>query len=240
MTENEGWKSEEAVLHYQRTADITMPGRREILVKVATLVASFVSEKPRILDLGCGSGDVTAEIIRLIPDSSVCMIDFSEEMIKLVQDRFGNNSNITIMKHDLNNGVPDTLLADSFDVITSCFAIHHVEYENRLGLYTQIRHVLHDGGIFINGDLFTGESLAVSEWELNNLVEWIRGQAKDRLGLERTFDQIKQKHLELSEKQGDKPGTIWAMYKDLKQAGFQYVDCIWMNYNLGVLLAVNI
>ena len=69
MAENEGWKSEEAVLHYQRTADITIPGRREILVKVATLVASFVSEKPRILDLGCGSGDVTAEIIRLIPDS---------------------------------------------------------------------------------------------------------------------------------------------------------------------------
>jgi len=57
---------------------------------------------------------------------------------------------------------------------------------------------------------------------------------------ERTFDQVKQKHFELWEIQGDKPGTLWDMYKDMKQAGFQSVDCIWMNYNLGVLVATNI
>ncbi|UCC16633.1 MAG: class I SAM-dependent methyltransferase [Dehalococcoidales bacterium] len=237
MTDNEGWNSEKLVQHYQRTADITMPGRREILAKVAELVAAFTSQQPRILDLGCGSGDVSAEIIRLKPDSSVCMVDFSKEMIKLVQDRFQENSNIEIIQWDLNKGVPKNLLSQKFDIVTSCFAIHHVEFENRISLYTQIRKVLHDSGIFINGDLFTGESPAVTEWESNNLIEWIRIQAKDRLGLERTFNQVKQKHIELWDAQGDKPGTVWEMYQDLNDAGFQFVDCIWMNYNLGIIVA---
>ncbi len=239
MTENEGWGSDEIVRHYQQFADVTIPGRREILTKVAGLSASFVSEKPKILDLGCGSGDVTAEIIRSIPDSSICMVDFSEEMLKLAYDRFHGNENIQIIHWDLNKGIPENLLTEKYDVVVSCFAIHHVEYENRIGLYTQIREVLSDGGLFINSDLFTGESNTVTHWELNNLIEWIREQARDKLGIERTFDQVKQKQHDLWEIQGDKPGTLWAMYKDMKQAGFRFIDCIWMNYNLGVIVATN-
>ena len=64
MANNKGWKSEEAVQHYQRTADITIPGRREILAKIATLAAASTSQQLGILDLGCGSGDVTAEIFK--------------------------------------------------------------------------------------------------------------------------------------------------------------------------------
>lgn len=239
MTDNQGWKSEELIRHYQRTADITMPGRREILAKVATLATAFSSQKPRILDLGCGSGDVSVEIIKLKPESAVCMVDFSPEMIKLVRDRFKNNSNIEVIQWDLNKGVPENLLSQQFDMVVSCFAIHHVELENRIGLYTQVRNILLDDGMFINGDLFTGESPVVTEWDLNNLVDWIKRRARDQLGIERTSEQVKQKHLQLAEQQGDKPGTIWDMYQDLKYAGFRYVDCIWMNYNLGVLVAAN-
>lgn len=213
MTENKGWKSKEVVLHYQRTADITMPGRKDILSKIANLATTFVSHQPKILDLGCGSGDVTAEIIQLRPDTSVCMVDFSEKMVHQVRDRFQNEKNIEIITHDLNNGVPENLLSKEFDVLTSCFTIHHVEYENRVGLYTQIRHILCDGGLFINGDLFTGESPAISGWELDNLVTWITKQAKNELRIERTFNQVKQKQLEISEKQEDKPGTLWDMQK---------------------------
>ncbi|MBN2075204.1 MAG: class I SAM-dependent methyltransferase [Dehalococcoidales bacterium] len=239
MTEKEGWKSEKTIRHYQRTADITIPGRRDILSKIADLATVFVSHQPKILDLGCGSGDVAAEIIRIRPDALIYMVDFSEGMIQMVRDRFQNNRNIEIITHDLNKGIPDILLSKKFDAVTSCFALHHVDYENRIGLYTQIKHVLCDGGLFINGDIFIGESPSISEWELNNLIIWIVDQAKSKLGIERTFNQVKQRHLQLAEEQGDKPGTLRDMQEGLRQAGFQYVDCVWMENRHAIITGSN-
>lgn len=239
MTEKEGWKSEETIRHYQRTADITIPGRRDILLKIADLATAFISHQPRILDLGCGSGDVAAEIIRIRPDTLIYMVDFSDGMIQLVRDRFQNNRNIEIITHDLNKGIPNSLFSKKFDAVTSCFALHHIEYENRTELYTQIRQVLSDDGLFINGDIFIGESPSISEWELNNLITWIVDQAKNKLGIDRTFEQVKQRHLELAEKQGDKPGTLRDMQEGLRQAGFQYVDCVWMENRHAIVTGSN-
>ena len=131
------------------------------------------------------------------------------------------------------------MLSKKFDVVTSCFALHHIEYKNRVGLYTQIRHVLFDDGLFINGDLFIGESPTISEWELNHLITWIVKQAKSKMGIERTFDQVKQRHLEIAEEQGDKPGTLQDMQEGLRQAGFQYVDCVWMENRHAIVTASN-
>jgi hypothetical protein len=36
---------------------------------------------------------------------------------------------------------------------------------------------------------------------------------------------------------GDKPGTIWEMFHDMKIAGFKYVDCLWKSRNLAIMAA---
>lgn len=43
--------------------------------------------------------------------------------------------------------------------------------------------------------------------------------------------------LESSEKMGDKPGTIWDMYRDLIAAGFSNIDCMLKIQNLAVMVA---
>ncbi len=237
MTENNFWKSKDAVDQYQRTANIIIPDRIDILSKIANLALMFVSTQPKILDLGCGSGDVTAEIIKQRPDTSACMVDLSEEMIQLVRERFRNNKNIEVISSNLDDGIPDNLLSKKFDVVTSTFALHHVEYEKRVGLYSQIKHILCDGGLFINGDMFIGESPAITDWERDNMVGQASKRFNSELGLKTTPEQVKHRLLEESAEQGDKPGTIWNMCEDLRQAGFQYVDCIWMNYYLGIVVA---
>lgn len=239
MAETEGWKSREIIDHYQRTADITIPHRREILSRIAALATAFCSNSPGILDLGCGSGDVIAEILRLKPGASVCGVDYSEGMIHLVRERFQNESNIEIFPHDLNSGIPGGLLKREFDAVTSCFAVHHIEYENRVKLYTQINDVLAENGLFVYGDIVIRESPTVGGWELDNLVQWITEQAKSRLGIERTYEQVKKRHLELAEQQGDKPGTLREMQEELRQAGFRYVDCVWMESRHAIVVASN-
>ena len=76
MVKKEIWNSKETVNHHVKFNDILIPGRRDTLSIVARLATTFVSDQPRILDIGCGYGDVTAEILELSPLASVCMVDF--------------------------------------------------------------------------------------------------------------------------------------------------------------------
>ena len=237
MARKQGWESGEAVSRWLQTADGLVRGRRDILSIIARLSTAFVADRPTILDLGCGHGDVTAEILKIRPHASIWMVDFSDEMIRLARERFSDNENIKVIKHDLNGGIPDELLSIEFDQVVSCFAIHHVEYENRVGLYADIRRVLSEDGLFVNGDRFIGESPVVSKWEFDNWIAWMTKQIKNELGIDEIFDHAKRTQMERDEKMGDKPGTLWDMQEDLRQADFQYVDCMWKSHNLGVIVA---
>jgi len=239
MAEKQGWDSVEAAGHWLEAADIGVPGRSDVLSIIARLSTAFVADRPTILDLGCGHGAVAAEILKLRPHASIWMVDFSDEMIRVARDRFSDNENIKIIKHDLNGGIPDELLSIEFDQVVSCFAIHHVEYENRVGLYTQIRGVLSEDGFFINGDRFVGESPVVSSWEYDSWVAWKAERIRNEWGINMTFDEEKRTQRERDEKRGDKPGTIWGMRQDMIQAGFQYVDCLLKNELVAVMVATN-
>jgi len=218
---------------------MTIPGRRETLSIVARLATAFVSNEPRILDIGCGWGDVTSEILGLNSLASVCMVDFSEEMFILAKEILGDDDRVKMIQHNLNKGIPDVLKSGKFDAVVSCHALHHVEHENKVELYTQIRQVLNEGGLFINGDRFTGESPVVSRWEFDNWIIWMIEEVRNKLGKDKVIDEVKKEQMAWDEKLGDIPGTIWDTQRDLKQAGFQYVDCVWKSYNMAIVVAAD-
>lgn len=72
-----------------------MPGRNDILSIVSNLVNDFTKE-PRVLDIGCGFGYITAHILNTNPNSIVFMIDYSDEMLELCKEIFKENKNIKI------------------------------------------------------------------------------------------------------------------------------------------------
>jgi ubiquinone/menaquinone biosynthesis C-methylase UbiE len=169
MEKKEGWLNPEAADNYARTVNLMVPQREEILSIISRLTIELGSANPKIIDLGCGFGDVTAEIVKLEPGVEVLMLDFSDEMVKRSIERFRDNKNITVMKSDLNQGILGITDEKEFDAVVSCFALHHVEFENRVKLYSDIHAVLREGGLFINGDIFKEDSPVIYEWEFNNL-----------------------------------------------------------------------
>jgi len=96
--EKEGWKSSKVARNYAQIVDVAIPERRQILSIIAGLATSFVPDSPRVLDIGCGFGDVTNEILLLKPDASVCMVDFSDEMLRMSSERFISNKNVKVIK----------------------------------------------------------------------------------------------------------------------------------------------
>lgn len=240
MEKKEGWLNPEAADNYAQTVDLMVPQRKEILSIISRLAIELGSANLKIIDLGCGFGDVTAEIVELKPDVEVLMLDFSDEMIRRSSERFRDNKNITVAKRDLNQGILGITDEREFDAVVSCFALHHVEFENRIKLYSDIYAILKEGGLFINGDLFKEDSPIIDEWEFDNNVSSLLVMFKEKLGQEWTFDELKLNRLEHARKMGDKPGTIWKMFHDTRVAGFGYIDCLWKFRNLAIIAATKV
>ena len=97
MSTEKTWQKK-ATDHYSRVADILLPNRQKILSIIGRAATILSPDSPRILDIGCGYGDVTAEVLRYAPQASVCMIDFSEEMVQRSAERFQRNKDIDIYK----------------------------------------------------------------------------------------------------------------------------------------------
>ena len=206
----------------------------DIIARLATISGR---EQLNVMDLGCGDGDVTAEILKFNGKASCCLIDISEDMVNQSKKRFAGNDNVRVLRHDLNNGLPKALLSEEYDAVVSCISIHHIDYEKRVKLYTDINRVLKSKGYFINGDMFKGNSVKLNEWEFDNWIQWMVTTSKEHLGEEHTFNEVKEKQLDSFKKMEDKPGTIWEMYRDLKAAKFNKVDCMYKLQNLGVIVA---
>jgi len=236
VSQVEGW-SDEAASHYLRVANTLVPDREDILAIVADLATAFVSSECRILDLGSGSGDVAAEILKRRPHASVLLADFSGEMIRLARERFHDFPGAQVVRHDLNSGVPDGLRHGEFHAVVSCFALHHVEPSERKKLYRDVRRVLRSDGLFVAGDRFIGEDPTIAEWEHERWVGWMASRIREDLGMETTVDEVRETQAETDQRLRDRPGTIWDMRRDLLDAGFRHVDCLFKTQIVGVLAA---
>ena len=238
MSDKTGWQMDEAAQHWRRTADISVPGRSDVLQLMTDCVIAFAPGKPAFLDLGSGLGDVTGSILKKASAASADLIDFSDEMVRLSGERFLGNDKIKIYQSDLNRGLPAGIQENAYDAVVSCFALHHLDFERRVPLYNQIRKVLKPGGVFINSDRFIEESELVNEWIFDSWMKWISEQARARAGIERTVEQVKKRQLESDKRLGDKPGTLWDMAKDLRAAGFKNIDCVYKSHIIATIIAI--
>jgi tRNA (cmo5U34)-methyltransferase len=106
----------------------------------------------RILDLGTGDGRLLASVKkhlaeRLRGETEAVAIDFSPSMLEAARQRFAADSSVTVISHNLDEPLP---AVGTFDVVISCFAIHHVVHERKRALYAEIYDLLNPGGVFCN------------------------------------------------------------------------------------------
>lgn len=81
------------------------------------LVATVVTQAPRrVLDIGCGAGELSLEIGALHPDASIRGIDLSEDLIAAAKARGAGHENLVFEVADAGlwsdaSFVPDTLMS---------------------------------------------------------------------------------------------------------------------------------
>jgi tRNA (cmo5U34)-methyltransferase len=102
----------------------------------------------RVLDLGCGDGQVVGRVVAANPEVEAVACDFSPEMLGRARERFDGVATVMVVEHDLDDPLPSAW--GSFDAVVSAFAIHHVIDERKRALYREVFELLEAGGVFCN------------------------------------------------------------------------------------------
>src|SRR5262245_23725942 len=92
------------------------------------LVTYLPAAPRRILELGCGTGNLPLQLARRFPDADLTTVDAAPEMLDLtggrLRDAFprrpGRVHFVASRSEDLSFPAP------SFDLVTSCISLHHV------------------------------------------------------------------------------------------------------------------
>jgi len=110
-----------------------------------------VAEGEVVLDLGCGTGNVTALLRERCPGARVCGVDPAGNMVRLVRDRFRDDAMVEI-KEGEGTGIPYP--SGYFDCVVSNLALHHVLPEQRRLCAAELARVIRPGGRLVYSDLF--------------------------------------------------------------------------------------
>lgn len=125
----------------------------------AVWAAECKNSPPAILDIGAGTGLLSALLIRKYPDASLTLVDLSEPMLSIARERFSGRKDMRYIAGDYCH----MDFAGRYDIICSALSIHHLEHEAKRRLYEKIFEALQPGGILVNADQVLGETPAINE-----------------------------------------------------------------------------
>jgi SAM-dependent methyltransferase len=199
------WTSSEHALDYLSRAD-SIPHRVE---GESTLLEFIPPTVRRILDLGTGDGRLLALVKLDHPEATAVAIDFSPTMLEAAQRRFGGDSSVTVMAHNLDRPLAEL---GTFDAVVSSFAIHHLSHERKRELYAEVYGVLNPGGVFCNLEHVSSPTREMHD-------EFLR-----RIGWTSETEDPSNKLLEVEIQ------LAW-----LRETGFVDVDCSWKWRELALL-----
>jgi trans-aconitate methyltransferase len=215
------------------------------------LPASFVA-----LDLGCGPGSMSQRLLSRFPDAQAIALDLDPVLLAIGRGALGTvDGRLRWIAADLAS--PDWLDAlgpTHVDAVVSSTALHWIEPEPLVRLYSDLASLLGPGGLFLNGDHLTfGPRLptldrlsqrildqqwtdaAFSERGIETAEQWW-----DSLASERAFASLlAARTTAFAEKQRqDSPPGFDFHVTAIRDAGFQEVGTIWQVLSDRVTLAV--
>jgi tRNA (cmo5U34)-methyltransferase len=178
----------------------------------------------QVLELGCGTGNLTQILRAQFPEASILGVDLSAEALDVCRRRLADPG-LSLMKADMAALALD---GGRFDLVASSLALHHLSDAQRAALFTKVLSWLRSGGVFTFCDRFKSES------EHHHVVNTaIRKELAFRRGATQSEWQRWLEH----ERDHDTPGHVFDQMNALREIGFRGVECVWRKWTWGTVFA---
>jgi tRNA (cmo5U34)-methyltransferase len=143
----------------------------------------------RVLDLGAGTGLLSAFVAAAHPDAELVLVDGAPAMLARARERLGE-ADASFHIADLRDPLP----GGTFDAVVSALAIHHLDDAGKRELFARVHAALRPGGVFVNAEQVAGataeEDAAWRAWHREQSValgttpqEW--AAAEERMSADR-------------------------------------------------------
>ena len=193
---------------------------------VVSMALAKVKGPARVLDLGCGSGNISAQMLAKNDQLQITCLDISDNMLDLARNRL---SSFKIIDY-INAKVEDYAFDGVYDVVISSLALHHVQEDSvKQEMYKRIYSCLNEGGAFFNADITTTDD---PHWQEVYTQKW-----KDFMLKSVSLDEIENKWVPRHEEY-DSPKHLTNELDMLKQAGFKQTDVAWKYFMTTVYGAI--
>ena len=189
------------------------------------LVAELAPPNARILDLGAGTGLLSALVAKVRPQAKFVLSDLSEGMLAQARERFAEISvqaSFQVMDHLALDDVA------AFDVVMSGLSIHHLEDGGKQALYAAAAHALKPGGLFVNADQVAGDTPEMEGRYWRHWHDSVRASVLPDSAIAAAIERQK-----LDRRAPLEPQLAW-----LRQAGLSQVECRYKNVSFVVMCGV--
>lgn len=199
---------------YDLNRKVLIPCFDDFYGSAVRLVKIIDKTAPKILDLGIGTGLLSALVLDEIPDAQITGIDISENMLVQAKNRFKGRVELVAANYltgDIGSG---------YDAVISSLSIHHLDCKDKAKLFYNVYDSLNVGGVFVNADQVKGDSNKIECMYRDVWYEQMRMRGITEELLAASEERMKE----------DQMSTLTEQLQWLKDAGFVDVNCWYKNF----------
>lgn len=197
------------------------PHYEEMMNALIDVLPFKKGERLKVLDLGCGTGNLSRKIIAAYPNAAVTCIDMAENMIAMAQAKLKNAADVTFWRGDIRNFD----YSEKYDAIVASLVLHHIERKDKPHFYRKIHHALSKKGVFFCIDIFLSPNGHIQKLHMNKWKEFMRANG---LPMRKINDMIRRHQKE------DRPVFLEDELGIMRKAGFRRVDVVLKHYNFAL------
>ena len=210
---------EQRAFDYDGLIPRLIPRYREQHDLILQLIPFETNAHIKVLDLGAGTGILSALILQAFPQANVLAFDIAEKMLKVCQ------TNLSAYQEQLTlqqGNFAEDNFGNGYDLVVSGLAIHHLDSAGKQTLFKKLFQSMNSGGILLIRDIVTAATPRLTEQYEQLWRQYIKASGEDDAAWFQNY---------LEE---DIPSSVEEQTRWLSEAGFADTACHWRHLNFAI------